>query len=273
MRTGLVARKEGMTRFFRAQDSVPATILKLEDPVVVGQKTTERDGYDAVVVGSTIGKAKHVNKQQRGAFAKAKIETRRKLKEFRVTEKNLVPVGAELVASHFVPGQFVDATATSIGKGFAGGMKRHNFGGLEATHGVSISHRSHGSTGQCQEPGRVFKGKKMAGQMGNVQVTEQNMEVLEVDDERGLIVVKGCVPGSKNSYIVLKDAVKVVTPQNAPLPAGVKSDEKADTAPEAANEDAPAEEVKAEENTEATAEAAAEAPAEETKAEEKKDES
>ncbi len=238
MRTGLVARKLGMTRVFTSDASSPATVLKLEQPVVVGQKTTERDGYNAVVVGCTLAKAKNVAKQQKGAFAKAKVEPRKKLKEFRVEEKYLVPVGSELVASHFVIGQFIDATGTSIGKGFAGGMKRHNFAGLEATHGVSVSHRSHGSTGQCQDPGRVFKGKKMAGHMGNTTITQQNLEILEVDDENGLIIVKGSVPGSKGSYIELSDSIKVVMPQNAPLPAGIKQDAKA-----AAKEEAPAEEA------------------------------
>lgn len=236
MRTGLVARKLGMTRVFSSEAQSPATVLKLEAPVVVGQKTQARDGYNAVVVGCTLVKAKNVAKQQKGQFAKAKVEPRRKLKEFRVEEKYLVPVGAELLASHFVPGQFIDATATSIGKGFAGGMKRWNFAGLEATHGVSISHRSHGSTGQCQDPGRVFKGKKMAGHMGSTTITQQNLEILEVDDERGLIIVKGSIPGSKGSYVELADAVKVVMPQNAPLPAGIKGGNK-----EAANEEAAAE--------------------------------
>ena len=208
MRTGLVAKKLGMTKVYGADSSQACTVLKLETPVVVGQKTQARDGYDAVVVGVGKAKAKNVAKQQKGYFAKAKVEAPKKLKEFRVLEKNLVPVGSEITASHFVPGQFVDVAGTTQGKGFAGGMKRHGFAGLEASHGISISHRSHGSTGQCQDPGRVFKGKKMAGHMGNVRVTQQNLEVLEVDDENGLIVVKGSIPGSKNSYVEITDAVK-----------------------------------------------------------------
>lgn len=242
MRTGLVARKLGMTQVFTSDSRSPATVFKLEQPVVVGQKTQERDGYNAVVVGVTIAKVKNVAKQQKGMFAKAKVEPRHKLKEFRVDAKHLVPVGSELIASHFVPGQFIDATATSIGKGFAGGMKRHNFRGLEASHGVSVSHRSHGSTGQCQDPGRVFKGKKMAGHMGSTTITQQNLEILEVDVERGLIIVKGSVPGSKGSYVELCDAVKVVMPQNAPLPAGIKQNAKAAAKEEAT--EAPAAEAK-----------------------------
>lgn len=229
MRTGLVARKLGMTRVFDAEAHSPATVLQLEQPVVVAQKTKERDGYNAVVVGCTIAKAKNVAKQQQGVFAKAKVEPRKKLKEFRVSERYLVPVGSELLASHFVPGQFIDATGTSIGKGFAGGMKRHNFRGLEASHGVSVSHRSIGSTGQCQDPGRVFPGKKMPGHMGSTTITQQNLEILQIDDERGLIIVKGSVPGSKGSYIEIQDSVKIVMPQNAPIPAGIKNNQKAES--------------------------------------------
>jgi large subunit ribosomal protein L3 len=238
MRTGLVARKLGMTRVFGADSHSPATVLQLEQPVVVAQKTKARDGYSAVVLGVTLAKPKNVAKQQKGLFAQAKVEPRKKLQEFRVDEKYLVPVGSEILASHFVPGQFVDATAKSIGKGFAGGMKRHNFRGLEASHGVSVSHRSIGSTGQCQDPGRVFPGKKMPGHMGNVQVTQQNLEILEVDDERGLIIVKGSIPGSKGSYVTLHDAVKVVMPQNAPLPAAIKASATAAKAAEAPAEEA-----------------------------------
>lgn len=247
MRTGLVAKKLGMSRVFTSEQSVPCTLLKLEKPIVVGHKTQERDGYDAVVLGVGDVKAKNVAKQQKGAFAKNKVEARKKLKEFRVDAKNLVPVGSEIVASHFVIGQYIDATGTTNGKGFAGAMKRHGFAGLEATHGVSVSHRSHGSTGQCQDPGRVFKGKKMAGHMGNVTRTQQNLEIVQVDDENGLIVVKGAVPGCKNSYIVLEDAVKVVLPQNAPLPAGIKGGNAKEEV-NAETTEAPAEEVKAEDN-------------------------
>ena len=239
MRTGLVARKLGMTRVFTSEAHTPATVLQLEQPVVVSQKTQARDGYSAVVLGVTLAKAKNVAKQQKGVYALAKIEPRKKMKEFRVDEKYLVPVGSEILASHFVVGQFVDATATSIGKGFAGGMKRHNFRGLEASHGVSVSHRSIGSVGQCQDPGRVFPGKKMPGHMGSTTITQQNLEILQIDDERGLIVVKGSLPGSKGSYIELRDATKVVMPQNAPLPAAIKQSA-------AAKVEAPVEEVKAE---------------------------
>ena len=243
MRTGLVAKKLGMTKFVGADTSQACTLLKLESPIVVGQKTAERDGYDAVVVGAKVANPKHVKKQQKGMFAKNKVEARRNLKEFRVLAKNLVPVGSEIVASHFVVGQFVDISGTTQGKGFQGGMKRHGFAGLEASHGISISHRSHGSTGQCQDPGRVFKNKKMAGHMGNTRITQQNLEILEVDDENGIIVIKGSIPGPKNAYVEIKDAVKVVLPQNAPLPAGLKQDNKPQK--EEATE-APAEEAKAE---------------------------
>ncbi|PIR31552.1 MAG: 50S ribosomal protein L3 [Alphaproteobacteria bacterium CG11_big_fil_rev_8_21_14_0_20_44_7] len=244
MRTGLVAKKLGITRVFRADSQIPVTVLKLESPVIVAHKTKSRDGYDAVVLGVGKAKPKNVSKPQKGIFAKAKIEAPKKLKEFRVTEKNLVPIGSEILASHFVRGQFIDATGTSIGKGFAGAMKRHNFAGMEATHGVSVSHRAHGSTGQCQDPGKVFKGKKMAGHMGNVRVTQQNLEIVEVDDERGLVFVKGSVPGSKNGYVILQDAAKVVLPQNAPLPAAIKTNKPAN---EDKAEAKPTEEVKAEE--------------------------
>jgi len=235
MRTGLVARKLGMTRVFTSEAHSSATVLQLEQPVVVGQKTKARDGYSAVILGVTLAKPKNVAKQQKGQFAIAKVEPRKKLKEFRVEEKYLVPVGSEILASHFVVGQFIDATATSIGKGFAGGMKRHNFRGLEASHGVSVSHRSIGSAGQCQDPGRVFPGKKMPGHMGSTTITQQNLEILQIDDERGLIVIKGSLPGSKGSYIELRDAIKVVMPQNAPLPAAIKksASAKAEVAAEA----------------------------------------
>lgn len=222
MRTGLVATKLGMTRVINKDRSLPATVLKLEAPVVVGQKTTAKDGYNAVVIGVGTIKAKNTRKPQKGAFAKAGVDAKRKLVEFRVEEKNLVPVGAEIIASHFVTGQFVDATGMSIGRGFAGVMKRHNFAGLEASHGVSISHRSHGSTGQRQDPGKVFKGKKMAGHMGTVRVTAQNLEVLMTDDEEGLIFIKGNLPGAEGSHILLQDAVKVAMPPNAPLPAKLR---------------------------------------------------
>lgn len=229
MRTGLVAKKLGMTRVFTTDKHVPATLFKVESPVVVANKTKEKNGYTAVVLGYGTVKAKHLNKQQQGQFAKAKVEIRRHQKEFRVEEQNLVPVGSEILASHFIVGQFVDATGTSIGRGFQGVMKRHNFAGLEASHGVSVSHRSHGSTGQRQDPGKVFKGKKMAGHMGSVRVTAQNLEVILVDEEQGLIAVKGNVPGAEGSSVILRDAVKIALPLGAPLPAKIKQTAKAAT--------------------------------------------
>ena len=223
MRTGLVAKKLGMTRVFTTDKHVPATLFKVESPVVIANKTKEKNGYSAVVVAYGSVKPKHLNKQQQGQFAKAKVEIRRHQKEFRVEEKNLVPVGSEILASHFIVGQFIDATGTSIGRGFAGVMKRHNFAGLEASHGVSVSHRSHGSTGQRQDPGKVFKGKKMAGHMGSIRVTTQNLEIILVDEEQGLIAVKGNVPGAEGSSVILRDAVKIALPAGAPLPAKIKT--------------------------------------------------
>ena len=245
MRTGLVTKKLGMTRVFRNEQHIPATLLQVESPIVIGSKTKEKDGYTAVILATGEAKAKNVAKAQKGQFAKAKVGTKRDITEFRVTEKNLIEVGAEILPSHFVQGQFVDAVGTSIGRGFAGVMKRHNFAGLEATHGVSISHRSHGSTGQRQDPGKVFKGKKMAGHMGDVRVTAQNIEVLEVNDELGLIVVKGAIPGAKNSKVVIRDAVKIAAPQSAVFPAKIKQaaakqEAKAEAAP-AAEAEAPKE--------------------------------
>src|SRR5215471_1559308 len=218
MRTGLIAEKVGMTRVFDAEGAhVPVTVLKMEGCQVVAVRTPEKDGYAAVQLGVGKAKVKNVTKPMRGHFAKAKVEPKRKLAEFRVSADALIEIGAELSAEHFLPGQFVDVVGTSIGKGFAGVMKRHNFGGLEASHGVSVSHRSHGSTGQRQDPGRVFKNKKMAGHMGSVRVTTQNLEVLLTDDEEGLIFIKGNIPGAEGSHILLKDAVKVALPPNAPL--------------------------------------------------------
>lgn len=209
MRTGLIAKKLGMSSMFTEQgDRITLTFLQLEDLQVVGQKTVERDGYNAVVLGSTIKKASKVSKSMKKVFANAKVEPRQILKEFRVSEGNMLEVGTELKATHFEPGQYVDVSGRSIGKGFAGVMKRHNFGGLEATHGVSISHRSHGSTGQCQDPGKVFKGKKMAGHLGDANVTIQNLQIVEIDEEKGVVIVSGNVPGSKGKYVFVKDAVK-----------------------------------------------------------------
>lgn len=231
MRTGLITKKLGMTRVFKGEAHIPATLLQVEEPIVIGSRTKEKDGYTAVILACGTAKPKNIAKPQKGQFAKAKVGNKRKIVEFRVAENNLVETGAEILPSHFSVGQFVDATGTSIGRGFAGVMKRHNFAGLEASHGVSISHRSHGSTGQRQDPGKVFKGKKMAGHMGDVRVTAQNLEILEVHDEEGLILVKGSIPGAKNSYVILRDAVKIAAPQNAAYPAKIKQSAKAESAP------------------------------------------
>ena len=237
MRSGLVAQKVGMTRVFNAEGNhVPVTVLKVDGAQVVAQRTQEKDGYTAIQMGVGVRKTSRTNKALKGHYANAKVEPKRKLVEFRVDPDNLVDVGAEFVPSHFIAGQFVDVTGTSIGKGFAGGMKRWNFGGLEATHGVSISHRSHGSTGQNQDPGRVFKGKKMAGHMGQRQVTTQNLEVVSVDDAKGFIFVKGAVPGHDGGYVLVNDAIKRALPKDAPKPAGLKADKTEETA-------APAEEA------------------------------
>ncbi|MGE5503877.1 MAG: 50S ribosomal protein L3 [Actinomycetota bacterium] len=223
MRSGLIAQKVGMTRIF-AEDGthVPVTVLKVDTCQVVSTRSVDKDGYVAVQLGAGTAKVKNVGKPVRGHFAKAKVEPKKKVVEFRVAPENVLEVGTELSAAHFVPGQFVDVTGTTIGKGFAGAMKRHNFAGLEASHGVSISHRSHGSTGQRQDPGKVFKGKKMAGHMGDVQVTTQNIKVVSTDAERGLILVKGSVPGSEGSWVLVRDAVKRKLPDGVPFPAGVK---------------------------------------------------
>ncbi|MCV6596538.1 MAG: 50S ribosomal protein L3 [Mangrovicoccus sp.] len=224
MRSGVIAKKVGMTRLFLEDGKqVPVTVLQLDNLQVVAQRTTEKDGYTAVQLGAGAAKAKRVSQAMRGHFAVAKVAPKRKLAEFRVDADNLIEVGAEISAEHFVEGQKVDVSGTSIGKGFAGAMKRHNFGGLRASHGVSISHRSHGSTGQCQDPGRVFKGKKMAGHMGAARVTTQNLEVVRTDADRGLIMVKGAVPGSKGGWVTVKDAVKKKLPEGVPFPAAIKA--------------------------------------------------
>ncbi|GAB4233961.1 MAG: 50S ribosomal protein L3 [Methyloligellaceae bacterium] len=212
-------QKLGMTRLFtEAGEHIPVTVLKLDGCQVVGHRTAEKNGYTALQLGSGTAKVKNVSRAQRGHFAVAKVEPKRKLAEFRVDPENMIDIGAEITADHFVPGQFVDACGTSIGKGFAGAMKRHGFGGLRASHGVSISHRSHGSTGQCQDPGKVFKGKKMAGHMGATRVTTLNLKVVKTDPERGLIMVRGAVPGAKGGWVLLRDAVKKALPEEAPLP-------------------------------------------------------
>ena len=223
MRTGLIARKLGMSRVFGNDGThVPVTVLEIGDCQVVAQKTDDRDGYTALQLGWGKAKVKNVSKAMRGHFAKGKVEPKRQLVEFRVSEDALVDVGTELSAAHFVNGQFVDVSGTSIGKGFAGVIKRHGFSGLGASHGVSVSHRSQGSTGQCQDPGKVFKGKKMAGQMGNVRVTIQNLKVVGTDAERGLILVKGSVPGAKGGYVRIADAVKKQLPDGAPFPCAIR---------------------------------------------------
>ncbi len=233
MRSGLIAQKVGMTRVFTDDgEAIPVTVLKVDNCRVVAQRTRERDGYTAVQLGVGKAKVKRMSKPLRGHFAAAKVEPARKVAEFRVSEDNLLEVGAELTANHFVPGQFVDVTGISIGKGFAGAMKRWNFGGLRASHGVSISHRSHGSTGQCQDPGKVFKGKKMAGHMGARRVTTQNLKVVSTDAERGLILVRGAVPGAKGSWVFIRDAVKKPLPEDAPLPGAVRQPAEAAAAEE-----------------------------------------
>jgi len=223
MRTGLIAKKLGMSRIFEADGThVPVTVLKVDGLTVVAVKTNEKDGYTAVQLGTGAVKAKNVTKPLKGHFAKANVEPKKKLAEFRVSEDCLLSVGNELSADHFVAGQYVDVCGTSIGKGFAGVMKRHNFAGLEASHGVSISHRAHGSTGQRQDPGKVFKGKKMAGHMGDERVTVQNLKVVAVDSARGLVMVKGGVPGSENSWVRITDALKKTSTVELPMPAGLK---------------------------------------------------
>lgn len=224
LRTGLIAKKLGMTRLFLEDGrQVPVTVLHLDNLQVVAQRTAERDGYVAVQLGAGEAKAKRVSAPMRGHFAKANVAPKRKIAEFRVAAENMINVGEEITADHYFAGQYVDVAGTSIGKGFAGAMKRHNFGGLRASHGVSVSHRSHGSTGQCQDPGKVFKGKKMAGHMGAVRVTTQNLQVVRTDADRGLIMVKGSVPGSKGGWVTIKDAVKKAVPENVIYPAGLRS--------------------------------------------------
>ena len=209
MRSGVIAQKVGMTRVYNdAGEHVPVTVLRLDGCQVVAQRTVEKNGYTAVQLGAGQAKVKNTTKALRGHFAVASVEPKAKLAEFRVTEDNLLAVGTELNAGHFTAGQLVDVTGTTIGKGFAGAIKRHGFGGLRATHGVSVSHRSHGSTGSRQDPGKVFKNKKMAGHMGQTRVTTQNLEVVSTDEDRGLILVKGAVPGSKGAWIIVRDAVK-----------------------------------------------------------------
>lgn len=224
MRSGVIAQKMGMTRIFtEGGEHVPVTVLKIDQCRVVAHRTQEKNGYTALQLGAGLAKVKNVTRAERGHFAVAKVEPASKVVEFRVSPENLIEIGAEITADHFVTGQYVDVTGTSIGRGFAGSMKRHNFGGLRASHGVSISHRSHGSTGQRQDPGKVFKGKKMAGHMGDVRVTTQNLQVIRTDVGRGLIMVRGAVPGSKGGWVLLRDAVKVGVPEGAPKPGAFRA--------------------------------------------------
>ncbi len=259
MRSGVIAKKVGMTRLFMDDGKqIPVTVLQLDKLQVVAQRTADKDGYTAVQLGAGSAKAKRTSQAMRGHFAAAKVEPKRKVAEFRVAPENLIEVGEEIIADHYFEGQFVDVTGVSIGKGFAGAMKRHNFGGLRASHGVSISHRSHGSTGQCQDPGKVFKGKKMAGHMGAARVTTQNLQVVRTDSDRGLIMIKGAVPGAKGGWVTVKDAVKKATSENVILPAALAS-AKAEAQKQAEEAAAQAEaETKAAEEAAAAEQAAAE---------------
>ena len=223
MRTGLIAQKLGMSRIFAESGAhVPVTVLKVENCQVVEVRTEDKHGYNAVQLGVGTAKVKNVSKAERGRFAKAKVEPKKKLVEFRVAKDALLEVGAELSVTHFLAGQFVDVTSNSIGKGFAGAMKRWNFGGLRASHGVSVSHRSHGSTGNRQDPGRTFPGKKMAGHLGDERVTTQNLKIVATDEANGLIMVQGSVPGHEGSFVLVRDAVKRARPKDAPYPAALK---------------------------------------------------
>ena len=260
MRSGVIAQKLGMTRVFTdAGEHVPVTVLKLDNCQVVAHRTVEKNGYVALQLGSGARKTRNVSKAMRGHFAASKVAPKSEMAEFRVSTDALIPVGAELTADHFVVGQFVDVTGTSVGKGFAGAMKRHNFGGLRASHGVSVSHRSHGSTGGRQDPGKVFKNKKMAGHMGDATVTTLNLKVVRTDVERGLLLVEGAVPGSKGGMILVRDAVKRPLPEEAPKPG--KFREPTEYTPEPEKKTKP----KAEAKSEAKAEPKSEAKAAEAK--------
>ena len=243
MRSGVIAQKVGMTRIFtEAGEHVPVTVLRLANCQVIGHRTKDKNGYVALQLGAGARKASRLSRAERNNFAVAKVEPKRKVAEFRVDENALIPIGAEITADHFIVGQFVDVTGTSIGKGYAGGMKRWNFGGLRASHGVSISHRSIGSTGGRQDPGRTFKNKKMPGQMGVDRVTTLNLRVVQTDVERGLILVEGAVPGAKGGWIMVRDAVKKSLPKEAPHPGAFRLAEDASAeAPAAAPAEAGAE--------------------------------
>ena len=224
MRSGVIAQKVGMTRLFtEAGEHIPVTVLKLDGCQVVAHKTSDKNGYTALQLGSGTAKASRVTRAERQRFAIAQVVPKRKIAEFRVSPDNMIEVGAEITADHFIQGQFVDVTGTSVGKGFQGPMKRHNFSGLRASHGVSISHRSHGSTGQRQDPGKVFKGKKMAGHMGDERVTTQNLVVAKIDADQGLVFIRGSVPGAKGGWVYVRDAVKMAIPEKAPKPGAFRA--------------------------------------------------
>jgi large subunit ribosomal protein L3 len=232
MRSGVVAQKIGMTRVFTdAGEHIPVTVLKVDNLQVLAHRTSDKNGYTALQVGVGSRKPSHVSRAERANFAIAKVEPKRKVVEFRVSPDNMIDVGAEITVEHFVKGQMVDVTGTSQGKGFAGAMKRWNFGGLRATHGVSVTHRAHGSTGQRQDPGKVFKGKKMAGHLGDERVTTLNLEVVQTDLARGLILIRGAVPGSKGGWVFVRDAVKKALPKDAPKPGAFRMPTAAATAP------------------------------------------
>ena len=256
MRSGVIVQKVGMTRIYTDDGRhVPVTVLKLDGCQVLAQRTPEKHGYSALQLGAGRAKVKNVTRAERGHFAVAQVEPKRRVAEFRVSPDNLLDVGSELTADHYIAGQRVDVSGTSIGKGFQGAMKRHGFAGLKVTHGVSISHRSHGSTGACQDPGKVWKGKKMAGHMGASRVTTQNLEIVRTDPERGLILVKGAVPGAKGGWVYLRDAVKGKLPEGVPMPGAIR---------QAMADEAPAEEPAVEPDQAAEADALeAEAPASE----------
>jgi large subunit ribosomal protein L3 len=234
MRSGVIAKKVGMTRIYNdAGEHIPVTVLQMENCQVVAQRTQEKNGYTAVQLGVGLSKVKNTSKAMRGHFAASSVEPKAKLAEFRVSPENLIDVGSEITVEHFVVGQKVDVTGTSVGKGFQGVIKRHNFGGGRATHGNSVSHRTHGSTGQRQDPGKVFKGKKMAGHMGDARVTTQNVEVVSTDTDRGIILIRGAVPGSAGGWILVRDAAKSPLPANAPKPGAIRAGAKNEAAPAA----------------------------------------
>jgi large subunit ribosomal protein L3 len=270
MRTGVIAKKLGMARFFdEAGTHVPVTVLSLEGCQVVAQRTQDKDGYVALQLGAGAKKPKNTSKAMRGHFAKAEVEPKRTIMEFRVSEDMLIDVGAELTADHYLPGQKIDVTGVTVGKGFQGAMKRWNFGGMRATHGVSVSHRAHGSTGQRQDPGKTFKGKKMAGHLGQETVTTLNLTVWRVDVERGLILVKGAVPGTEGDFVKIRDAVKSAAPKDVPTPGAFRKAGEEPKAPAAEEEPAIVEaaaEAPAAEEPAVSAAPEAEAPAVETEA-------